>query len=422
MADTTVPTRPDGRPLEGKSLSAYQDFLTRLEEFGATLLEPYWLGSGVPHRLVCSQGHECSPTPNRLQQGGGPCRVCGRPKQPTVEGKFRERVEELGGVLLGQYVNNRTPVKVRCAAGHDCAPHPDGVLAGGGICRRCAALRRPNAEDKFRACVEALGGVVIGEYRNSKTSVAVRCALGHRSTPFPGGVLAGGGICRACAKSCPKVAEARFRERVAELGGVVLGAYVDSNTPVAAQCAKGHDCAPRPGGVAKGGGICWTCSGKLPLAGKEAFLDIVAKAGATVVGEYVGSLTPVDLVCAKGHSCSPTPTNVLRGTGICRTCAGKAWDVFYVVTSPTALKFGVTSGDPRPRLKDHRQRGYRTVVRLHKGLTGTMARDLEIDLINAMKTASVEPVRGREYYPIGALRAVLRVVDNRLRGETTDAA
>ena len=91
-----------------------------------------------------------------------------------------------------------------------------------------------------------------------------------------------------------------------------------------------------------------------------------------------------------------------------------SWDAFYVLADETAgrIKFGITSGDPRPRLKKHRGAGYRTVIRLLIALPGTIAPDMENAVRAALRLAGVKPVRGREYYDIEALALVLDVVDN----------
>jgi hypothetical protein len=133
-----------------------------------------------------------------------------------------------------------------------------------------------------------------------------------------------------------------------------------------------------------------------------------------MLGRYVNSQTPVRLRCATGHECRPRPSAVLSGDGICRTCAGKVWDVFYIVADPAAhrVKFGITSGDPRPRLRTHRRGGYQGVVRLLTDLPGTTAPDMEDAVQAALALAGLRPVLRREYYDISALPVVLDVVDN----------
>jgi len=283
----------------------------------------------------------------------GVCRACAGQDPAVAEAAFRARLTELGATLLEPYRNSHTPVRVRCAAGHECRPHPNGVTRGGGVCRTCAGNDPVAAEAAFRARLTELGATLLEPYRRRHSAVRVRCAAGHECRPTPGSVISGNGECAACAVTNPVVAEARFRARVAELGGEVLEPYQGGGTPVRVRCAAGHECKPRP-------------------------------------------------------------SSVIAGRGICRVCAGRVWDVFYVVANPTAarIKFGITSGDPRPRLTTHRQSGYQKIVRLLTDLPGVVAPELEHAVRAALALAEVAPIRGREYYDISALAIVLDMADN----------
>jgi len=72
-------------------------------------------------------------------------------------------------------------------------------------------------------------------------------------------------------------------------------------------------------------------------------------------------------------------------------------DVFYIVRSPDMerIKFGITSGDPRPRPSKHRCDGYTERVLLLKGLPGTLAAEIEDGVISALALAGIEPVRAQ---------------------------
>jgi hypothetical protein len=91
-----------------------------------------------------------------------------------------------------------------------------------------------------------------------------------------------------------------------------------------------------------------------------------------------------------------------------------AWDVFYVVISPDQhrVKFGITSGDARRRLRQHRRRGYTSVTRLLTGLPDATARDIENAVQAALKLAGAKPVLRREYYDVSFLDVVLDIADN----------
>lgn len=129
---------------------------------------------------------------------------------------------------------------------------------------------------------------------------------------------------------------------------------------------------------------------------------------------WLGGRIPHRVRCANGHVGSPRPNDVLQGQGICAACVGKAWDVFYVVVDEEAdvLKFGITTGDPRPRLKDHRAEGFSEVERLFPGLPEGVALELERNVLAALRDAGESPVRGREFFPARALPLVLDLVDH----------
>jgi hypothetical protein len=277
-----------------------------------------------------------------------------RARSAAAEAAFRARLAELGAELLEPlWLGNHARHRVRCAAGHGCAPTPANVWRGQGICRECAGQHSGTAEATFRARVADLGGLVLGEYRGARLPVACRCASGHDCAPWPTAVQRGQGICQACSSRAPsQIAEAAFRARIADLGGLVLGEYGNGAVPVACRCASGHDCAPRP-------------------------------------------------------------STVQQGEGICRRCQGRDWDVFYVVASADGdrVKLGIT-GEGGRRLRDHRAAGYPVVVRLWVGLPGDLAPELERAALAALRLAGLAPIRGREYFDYRALPVVLDIADN----------
>ena len=331
-----------------------------------------------------------------------------------AEAAFRARLAELGATLLEPYKGSSTPHRVRCAAGHECWPRPGGVRSGQGICLTCAGNDPVAAEAAFRARLAELGAILLESYKGSHVPVQVRCAAGHECTPHPSSVLAGRGVCRTCAGQDPAVAEAAFRARLAELGVILLEPYRNRHTPVRVRCAAGHECTPHPSSVLAGGGVCRTCAGLDPAVAEAAFRARLAELGATLLEPYQRALYSHQVRCAAGHICTPRPNSVQQGRGICRVCAGQVWDVFYVVANPSAaqIKFGITSGDPRPRLAVHRRFGYEEVVRLMTGLPGIMAPEIESAARATLALAEVIPVKGWEYYDISALAIVLDVADN----------
>lgn len=75
------------------------------------------------------------------------------------------------------------------------------------------------------------------------------------------------------------------------------------------------------------------------------------------------------------------------------------------------VKFGITCGDPRHRLRTHRAEGFDCVLRLLRDLPDEDAPNLEKSVQRALRSQGRQPIRGREYYGAKNLPTVLDVVD-----------
>lgn len=403
------------RPRDAVSFAAEATFRARLAELGATLLEPDWLTKKKPHHVRCANGHDCYPLPANVNGGAGICRACVHSDPVAAEAAFRARIASLGGVVLGKYRDSRTAVHVRCPEGHDCYPQPNKIGKRGISCRTCSG--RPDgmmAEAAFRARLAELGVTLLEPgWLGARAKHRAICAASHDCLPIPASLKRGEGACRVCAARDPVTAEAAFRAKVAELGGVVLGEYGGAHAKVHVRCAAGHDCYPRPNGVQRGQGVCLTCAGMDSSACEEKFRARLAELGATpLYGKWLGSGRPHLVRCSAGHDCRPRPGDVLQGSGICHVCRGGVWDAFYVTASDVAVKFGITSGDPRPRLRAHARDGLTKVVRLTAALPDGVALSAERRVRAALALAGEKPVRGREYFDVSCLALILDVADS----------
>lgn len=380
-----------------------------------TLLEQEWRGNASNYHARCRAGHDCYPNPTRLRSGQGPCLSCAGQNPASAAAAFRARLTEMGATLLEpEWLGAMRKHHVRCKAGHDCYPRPNCVQQGRGICRICAGYDSATAEAAFRKRLAELGAELLEPYRGSGQSHRVRCAEGHEGRPRPGDVAKGDGICRTCAGKDPATAEARFLRTLARLGGVPLyGKWLGSDKRYPARCPAGHECRPRPSDVFRWGTICPTCSGKDPAASEAKFLARLRELGAVPLYEtWTSSHEGHHVRCAAGHDCYPMPSSVNQGHGVCRFCIGKDWDAFYVVMGNGVIKFGITTGDPRPRLRIHAGQGYAEVVRLATGLPGTVAPDTERAVLAALALAAEKPVQGREYFDASCLALILDVADS----------
>lgn len=391
------------------------EFRDRITAFGAVMTGTYTTVQ-KPVDITCSAGHPTRVALRNLRNGQGICRACYlENKAARGEARFRQRVAELGGTVVGEYVSTKAKVTVRCAAGHEHNAYPGNITRkGASLCNTCVhGTRKLETFKRFRSAVESQGGTVVGEYVNSGTGVAVRCKEGHPGNPVPSNVLSGSGFCKTCVGHSADVAEGKFLVQVGKLGCTLIGSYAGAHTPVKMLCPKGHECSPTPQSIRRGQGPCSRCGHRSDEV-ETRFRKRVAELGGSVVGEYVNSTTPVRVQCKEGHENQPTPGYINRGGGICATCAGRIFDAFYVLHNPEAgiVKIGITSIDGIRRLREHRRDGFTEVLRTFTDLPDGEAKGLEDELLNLMKLAGVAPVRGREYFPDTVRSVVLGVVDD----------
>lgn len=208
-----------------------------------------------------------------------------------------------------------------------------------------------------------------------------------------------------------------FQVRVEELGGVVTEpSWLGAKNRHSVRCSAGHSSSVAPTNVKGGWGICRICSGRDSATAENNFHSRVSELGGEVLEQkWLGSSEPHRVRCAEGHVSGIRPNNVQQGEGICRLCMGKVWDAVYVVTNGYAVKFGITSGDPRSRLNQHARNGYTTVLYVRRDLTDGLALAAEQGAIRRLRERGVRPVRGREYFDRVHVAFILNVLDEYLR-------
>lgn len=277
------------------------------------------------------------------------------------------------------------------------------------------------AERNFRSKIEELGGTFSGEWAGLRELHEVLCSAGHLIQVRPCNILKGYGMCRICGDritgqgstrdKASFAAEASFRKRVNELGGIVLEeTWKGSKQPHRVLCSEGHETYPRPQSVNIGNGLCekcgqanktWTKRSQKSIDAEASFREHLETIGATLLeGAWLGSHTPHRVTCSKGHACSPMPANIRNGQGVCLKCTWMNQDIFYLVRNPERnwVKFGITSLNPRPRLGVHAAAGFGEVLVLHQGLPVGVAYATEQAVIKALHAEGVNPVKGKEYF------------------------
>jgi len=302
-------------------MNAMINFYKRINELGGKVIGEYSKDS-VRVECKCKNEHECSPIPGNIRQGQGRgmCLICTGQDPETAKQNFYKRIKELEGEVIGEYVNARVRVECKCKKGHDCNPLPNSIQQGYGMCKICAGNDSKTAKQNFYNNIKKLGGEVIGEYVNNNTPVKCKCKNGHDCSPIPGNIRQVQGMCLICTGQDPETAKQNFYNNIKKLGGEVIGEYVNNNTPVKCKCKNEHDCNPRPSGVQQGHGMCLICTGQDPETAKQNFYKRIKELGGEVIGEYVNNNTPVECKCKNEHICNPRPSDVQQGQGMCNKC------------------------------------------------------------------------------------------------------
>lgn len=404
-----------GPQTDARTQRAWAAFLERAAATGYRVVEPAWLGSKMRHQVICPGGHGLALRPAGLGRYENLCAKCYHANRSSAaETLFRSRVAELGGqVTEPGWRGVNQPHRVICKDGHECAPYPSSLRDGQGICRTCAGNDPAVAEAEFRSRVAVLGGIVTEpNWLGSNTAHRVTCPEGHAVRPYPSSVRTGGGLCRVCTGRDSDSAWQAFCGRVTALGGVVLEPkWLGSGTPHRVICRDGHTARPRPGNIQSGEGICRACAGTDPAGAEAAFRARVEKLGGRVVEpKWLGNRRRHRVICPEGHPCAPWPGNLGKGYRLCDRC-DRARDLFYVVGNPEAgrVKLGITWGEGKRRLGEHRQDGYVQVIRSRRA---TEAEELEGAVLATLRLAGIRPVRGREHFDLTALAVILDVVDH----------
>ena len=184
----------------------------------------------------------------------------------------------------------------------------------------CAGNNPLTAARKFESLVRKQGGEVIGKYIHSQDRVECVCVNGHRCHPFPVDVNRNRKICSICTGSDPATVELKLKSKVEISGGRVIGKYHNTITRIECLCSNGHTYHPVPYNINKGGGVCSVCYPRDPILTEARFYNRVNQLGGRVTGKYTNNRGSVDLLCRNGHACSPRPTNILAGQGLCQRC------------------------------------------------------------------------------------------------------
>ena len=221
-----------------------------------------YVGSNIKIKCRCKKdGYEWEVKPNDLLNGRG-CPKCSGNASKTTE-EFKQEMKEINSdiEILGEYVNSRTKIKVRCKIdGYEWQATPNGLLSGYG-CKKCAGKYK-TTEDFKQELKEINNNIeVLGEYINNRTKIKVKCKKdGYEWKVKPNDLLNGHG-CPKCSGNASKTTE-EFKQELKEINNniEVLGEYIGNKTKVKCKCKiDGYEWEAVPNSLLSGCG-CPKCS------------------------------------------------------------------------------------------------------------------------------------------------------------------
>jgi len=179
----------------------HNEFINKMKSInpGIEILGVYENAKTRIHVKCKKCGNDWNPTPSELLNGNG-CAKCARVKKRTHE-EFIEEFTKLSMPIeiCSEYISARKPIKARCLkCGREWSTTPDNLLQGYG-CSKCAGIQKKSHKEFVEEMKQINSSIeILGEYRNNRTNIEVKCLkCGNIWQPLPSNLLKGTG-CRKC--------------------------------------------------------------------------------------------------------------------------------------------------------------------------------------------------------------------------------
>ncbi|WP_322062938.1 hypothetical protein [Paraburkholderia sp. J63] len=219
-------------------------------ERGGRCLSTEYMNSNTHLLWECANGHQWQAVPSSVK-GGSWCSLCAKVRLRVSLEEVQRAAEKLGGrCLSSEYVNGTTPLGFECAAGHRFEASPRAVRSGH-WCPKCAHDRRRLTIGQMRELAASRGGECLSEhYVDQRTHLRWRCAAGHEWDSSLNAVR--DHWCPACSGR-PQYTVADMQTLARSRGGECLSdAYVSALCRLQWQCHRGHTWWSKPANVLRG--------------------------------------------------------------------------------------------------------------------------------------------------------------------------
>jgi len=251
------------------------------------------------------------------------------------------RISSRGIVLLGEYINSDTKTLFQCSEGHTWEAKPTNLIHGGNGCPQCSG-NVPLTKEIVNERLADLGIVMLGDYVNSQTKSLFQNKEGRTWEATPANVMSSNDCQQRTGKI--RLTKEIVNERLADRGIVMLDGYEHQKVKARFQCSQGHTWKAVPNNVLFGKG-CPKC-GSISAANKKRLTvdDVrnrLAGRGIDMVGEYVNSQTKTLFKCNEDHTWETTPNSVMGGRG-CPHCYEKNLPLTKDIVSARIADRGIT--------------------------------------------------------------------------------
>ena len=221
--------------MDAKQQYYYEDTKKRIEAEEGKLHSKIYVDARSPLDVECKRGHRWGPSRDSIVSGRW-CRKChGNDNQEKREGVIAY-IEARGGKLIGEYRDSRTNITIECEEKHQWSAGQYWLLQGH-WCRKCSDRER-YAREEFYQIIRDHNGHVEGEYEGVRSIMAIICELRHRWNVAVQDIKKGT-WCLLCNTGCER-ARQEFYELVGSKNGQVEGIYYNNRSRLLFTCIKGH--------------------------------------------------------------------------------------------------------------------------------------------------------------------------------------
>jgi len=225
-----------------------KDMQELAKERGFKCLSTEYRGNNAKFKWQCERGHIWEAIYSNIKSNKSGCPYCSRHVKLTIEDMRETALKKGGECLSTEYTNVENKLKWRCKEGHIWEARPANIR-NGQWCPICANAKKgvplKYTINDMQDWAKAKGGECLSkDYLGSGKKLKWQCKQGHVWEAMPERIRLGQ-WCRIC--SIKNAAEKRkstieeMQEIAESKGGKCLSErYINSQTKLKWQCAKGH--------------------------------------------------------------------------------------------------------------------------------------------------------------------------------------